>query len=96
MKRFEDNDYFSYLQELINNDMIENEAAVGITKMIIDGRVNELSQKQKSVFKKYVAEEYDIKICERCGIEIPWCEMIFSFDNGGLCNYCEHMLEKDV
>ncbi|MBU4541370.1 MAG: hypothetical protein KJ774_09125 [Firmicutes bacterium] len=91
----EDKEYLDFLQELVNNEMIENEAAIGITKMIIDGRVNESTEKQWYTFEKYVANEHIVENCQRCQESIPWCEMLEALDNGGYCNYCVHMMSKE-
>lgn len=91
-----DEDYLSYLQELIDYEMIdEDTAGYGVTKMIIDGRINELSQAQWNAFVYHVAKEFYVDECARCAQSIPWCEMIAALDNGGYCNYCQHMMEKD-
>lgn len=91
-----DDEYVEYLNELIGFDMIDEDTpAYGITKMIIDGRVNELSSAQWNTFVKYVANEYYVDECARCASTIPWCEMIEALDNGGYCSYCVHMMEKD-
>ena len=52
-----------------------------------------LSDKQKYVFDKAI-EKNAVDKCQRCGIDIPWCEMLEALDNGGYCNYCHHMMEK--
>lgn len=94
-KSCEQQEYLDFLEQLLGLEMIDGEAAIGITKMIIDGRVNELSGDQWKTFEKYVAEPNYIDECQRCAGEIPWCEMIDALDNGGYCNYCVHMMEKD-
>ena len=41
------------------------------------------------------AIEYNtIDECQRCGEDIPWCEMFEALDNGGYCSYCQHVMEK--
>lgn len=35
-----------------------------------------------------------VEECQRCACDIPWSEMLEALDNGGYCNYCQHMMEK--
>ncbi|MBP2659691.1 MAG: hypothetical protein H6Q69_2723 [Firmicutes bacterium] len=89
-------DYLGYLKELIDYGEIEEDtAAYGITKMIIDGRIDELSQYQWNTFLNYVAKSFYVDSCKRCGASIPWCEMYMAMDNGGYCGFCDHMMNKD-
>lgn len=91
----ENQDFLNFLQELIDYDMIEKATpSYGITRMVIDGRYNELSDTQWKVFVEYVAEPNYVDECARNGCDIPWCEMIAAIDNGGYCGWCAHMLEK--
>lgn len=39
-------------------------------------------------------ENNTVDECQRCGEDVPWCEMLEALDNGGLCSYCQHMMEK--
>ena len=71
-------------------------AAEGITKQIIKRRVGSLSPDQKRVFDKYVMGEYFIEECGHCGQGIPWSEMYFAIDNGGLCNYCDNLVNDPM
>jgi len=89
-----DQDYLDFLQELVNSDRIDGGAALGVTKMVIDGRCDELSQPQWNTFLKHVAELNYVDGCTRCATPIPWCEMLEALDNGGYCNYCVHKMEK--
>ncbi|MCY6372796.1 hypothetical protein [Clostridium ganghwense] len=91
-----DQDFLDFLQELLDYDMVEKcTPAYGITKMIIDGRYNELSSTQWNVFVNHVAKENYVEECKRCHNSIPWCEMVAALDNGGYCGYCNHLIEKD-
>ncbi len=47
------------------------------------------------MFKTQVTDEYVTPECTRCGSNIPWSEMYAAHDNGGMCSWCEHMLNKD-
>lgn len=95
-ERCNDNDYLEFLNQLIEFDIIDEDTpAYGITKMVIDGRVNELSLAQWNTFVKYVADEYYVDECTRCAATIPWSEMLEALANGGYCGYCVHMMEKE-
>ena len=59
----------------------------------MDKGCNALSEKQKFVFDKMVQQNSKTE-CEKCTTPIPWCEMLELLDNGGYCNYCQHMMEK--
>ena len=89
-------DFLAYLQELIDcTEIEEGTAAYGITRMIIAGSVDELSQYQWNTFLNYVAIPFYVDSCKRCGASIPWSEMYMAMDNGGYCGYCDHMMNKD-
>lgn len=51
-----------------------------------DLNVGHTDDKQKYVFVKAIEENY-VKECQRCGCDIPWCEMLEALDNGGFCGY---------
>lgn len=92
-RRFHEEGFNDFLQELVDSEQLEP-MQKGITKLVIDKGYDILSDKQKHVFN-YMIDEICTETCERCGIEIPWCEMFDALDNGGYCNYCKHMLEKN-
>jgi hypothetical protein len=83
----------AFLRQLIDGDRLED-AALGITKLVIDKGDDVLSEKQKFVFKRDVLDVYVIRECSRGGCDIPWSEMMMAYDNGGLCGYCAHMHDK--
>lgn len=90
--RFLEDDFEGFVQDLINSGRLEEKEA-GIAKRMLDKGYNSLSEKQRYVFDKAI-ENNSVKECKRCGCDIPWCEMLEALDNGGLCNYCQHMMEK--
>ena len=92
-ERYFEEDFKGFLGQLISSGRIEGKEA-GIAKYDIDNDYDSLSDKQKYVFDRMI-DEYSIKECKRCGCNIPWCEMLEALDNGGYCNYCQHMMEKD-
>jgi hypothetical protein len=92
----EDEGFSDFLQEVLDGEGLDG-AAAGIAKKVIadGGSTESLSEKQKYVFKTYVTDEYVSSDCSRCGSNIPWSEMYAAHDNGGLCNWCWHMINKD-
>lgn len=87
-------DYLEYLQRLLDGNYIGESSAQGITKMVIDGRIDELSEKQWYVFLNEV-DSCRIETCNRCGTGIPWAEMLDADINGGFCGHCASENEKD-
>ena len=90
--RFLEDDFEGFVQDLINSGRLEEKEA-GIAKRMLDKGYDSLSEKQRYVFDKAI-ENNSVKECKRCGCDIPWCEMLEALDNGGYCNYCQHMIEK--
>jgi len=90
--RYQEDDFNGFLQELIKSDRLESKEE-GITKLVLDKGYDALSQKQKYVFDKMIGDN-TVQECERCACDIPWSEMLEALDNGGYCNYCQHMMEK--
>ena len=79
--RYNEEDFNSFIEQLIESGRIE------------DHGYEALSAKQKHVFDHMIANN-TVDECKRCAIDIPWCEMLEALDNGGYCNYCQHMMEK--
>ena len=90
--RYNEEDFEGFLNDLINSGRVDSMQA-GIAKYMIDHGYDSLSEKQKYVFDRMIAEN-SVDECKRCAIDIPWCEMFEALDNGGYCNYCQHMMEK--
>ncbi|MBR1928530.1 MAG: hypothetical protein IJ834_02175 [Paludibacteraceae bacterium] len=90
--RYNEEDFEGFVQDLISTGRIEGKEA-GIAKLMLDKGYDALSDKQKYVFDKMINEN-SVEECKRCAIDIPWCEMLEALENGGYCNYCQHMMEK--
>lgn len=60
---------------------------------MLDKGYESLSEKQKFVFNLMINDNI-INECQKCGIDIPWCEMLDALNNGNLCNYCRHIERK--
>lgn len=92
VNRYNEEDFEGFVEGLINSGRIEGKEA-GIAKRMLDKGYEALSDKQRYIFDKTIKENY-VAECERCGCDIPWCEMLEALDNGGYCSYCQHMMEK--
>jgi hypothetical protein len=91
----EEGDFIDYLKLLISSGEADfDSTALGITKLVIDKGIDSLSEKQAYVFETFVLKEYTKKECSRCSSEIPWSEMYEAVFEGGMCGYCNHILEK--
>jgi hypothetical protein len=89
-------DYLKYIVDVYGQNL--SEAALGITKKVIESGIDELSPKEQNVFQNYVLEPYTQKECVLCQEEIPWCEMRVNIpknEEDGLCSWCRHREEKD-
>lgn len=91
-KRYNEEDFPMFVSQLIDSGRIEG-VELGIAKYFLDHGYESLSTKQKYLFDKAISDNY-ISECKRCAIDIPWCEMFETMDNGGYCNYCQHMMER--
>ncbi len=87
-------DFKDFIQELIDGGDLED-AALGVAKLYVDKGEKALTPKQKYVFDNHVVKQHTVEECKRCSADIPWCEMYHAIDNGGYCNYCWHMIEKE-
>lgn len=92
VNRYDEEDFNSFVEQLIQSGRL-NETESGIAKYYLDKGFSKLSDKQKFVFNRAIENNYVIE-CARCAMDIPWCEMLEALDNGGYCNYCQHMMEK--
>ena len=88
----ENGEFKAFLKDLLERDVLDK-TALGITKHVISNGVKNLSDKQLSVFKKYVIEEYTIDGCIGCGGEIPWSEMFKAATGTKLCSHCESKMD---
>lgn len=93
IQRYNEPDFNGFLEDLIQSGRLDNKE-IGILRFFLDNGYEALSEKQRYVFNRAI-EENSIDDCTRCAIDIPWCEMLEALDNGGFCNYCLHMMEKE-
>ncbi|MDD3386132.1 MAG: hypothetical protein PHN30_10515 [Bacteroidales bacterium] len=92
--RYSEEDFNSFLQELIDTKRLSDSKEEGIASLVIDKGFEALSDKQKFVFEKSISH-YVYDECSRCGGEIPWCEMSAAEDNGGKCSWCQQLGRND-
>lgn len=86
---FDDPDFVDFLQELlIEQDPEERDI---LQRVIAGGRVayGALSDKEKRIFDEIV-DMNTITNCKRCGIPIPWNDMIEARNSGGYCSFCRN------
>lgn len=93
IQRYNEPDFNGFLEDLIQSGRLDDKE-IGIIRFYLDNGYKALSEKQRYVFD-HTIEENSIDDCIRCAIDIPWCEMLEALDNGGYCNYCQHMMEKE-
>lgn len=91
-EKYNEEDLSAFVEELIDSNRLEGMEA-GIAKLMLDKGYDSLSEKQRYIFDKSI-ENHTIDEYQRCGVDIPWCEMLETFVNGGYCGYCQHMMEK--
>ncbi|MBP3047921.1 hypothetical protein J9345_14955 [Bacillus subtilis subsp. subtilis] len=93
-----DRDMFAYyLKEVLENELIENAAALGIARLIIDKGAEELTDKQWYTFLRHgVGDINYVPHCRRDYERIPWEEMLAAvhIEEDELCSYCRHKEEK--
>lgn len=93
-ERYYEVDFSEYLEKLVSSGKL-NSMQTGIIKLVIDKNLSVLSEKQRHVFDKAIEENY-IDCCNRCLVDIAWCEMDDAFDNGGYCSYCNHQIDSSL
>lgn len=92
--RFSEEDFSSFLSELISGNNLDGQKENGIAQLAIDRGYEKLSKKQQYVLELAISHYY-IEECKRCFNEIPWCEMYDANFNKGYCSYCRKMVEND-
>jgi hypothetical protein len=83
----------AFLRRLISRGHLDN-AALGVTRQVIDRGEDSLSPKQKYVFKRDVLDVFMTAECKSCGSNVPWSEMYPAYHNGGHCAHCAYKLYK--
>lgn len=89
------NDLVEALEALLENERVENPASEGISKKIISDRsVENLSEKQLSVFENYIQPLLEPECEGHCGSNINMFDLpnalLSEFEEGGL--YCQHCI----
>lgn len=84
----DDGDIRSFLIELIDRDEMSSAACASIREAIG-------SEDPGTILEEPPEEMRKLLECTRCCNPIPASELVAALDNGGLCNYCDHMTSKD-
>jgi hypothetical protein len=85
-----------FLRDLLAYGYLEgDDVAEGIVRQVIDRGIDSLSPKQQWVYENRVESDYIEDECKLCHATIPWEEKIGALDNGGLCGWCQNLMEKD-
>jgi hypothetical protein len=87
-------DFKDFLQQIADSGRIDGHA-LGVIRQVIGQGLDSLSEKQNYVLEHDVLEPYRISRCSCCRINILWCEMFEAYHNGGLCEWCSYMMDKD-
>ncbi|PDP67939.1 hypothetical protein [Prevotella intermedia] len=90
--RYSEEDFNSFVQELIDSDRLEGKE-LGISKRMLEVGYDQLTNKQKYVFDKAIRNN-TVDKCEICCDDISFNEMLEALDNGGYCSHCKNMMEK--
>jgi len=85
-KKFYEDDFNECLEQLIKMDMIEKDFVKDIAEIVLTEGYDSLSENQRRAFIFCAIKPNSKKECDRCGIEIPWSEMIEAVETG-LCGY---------
>jgi hypothetical protein len=88
----EEDDLSEVLRYLIETGALEG-AQLGVARQVIASGSSALSPRQAAVMRS-IEQDHFVLECDRCGMEVPMCEMIGAMDSG-LCGYCEHMIHSD-
>ncbi len=85
-----------FVQELLEAELLENDAVRGIGKRIAADGIESLTEKQLNTFVDYglIKPSNVVGSCNRCAFEIPWSEMYSALEDG-YCGYCRHIMDKD-
>jgi hypothetical protein len=81
----------AFLRRLISRGHLD-QAALGVTRQVIDRGEASLSLKQRFVFKHDVLDVFVTAECKGCGSNVSWSEMYPAYHNGGYCARCAYNL----
>jgi hypothetical protein len=92
----QDEEFESYVKELLDNDKLDGDVVIGIAKQIVSKGAPSISDYQLDTFINHGIWEHLYEAeCRRCGEDIPWSEMLNAVEESGNCSYCQHMIDKD-
>ncbi|MEY4938119.1 MAG: hypothetical protein RIS64_4480 [Bacteroidota bacterium] len=90
-ERYNEEDFNSFVRELLDKKCFDNLKEEGIAKLVLDKGFDTLSDKQKFVFENSISD-YIYDECDLCGENITWSEMSAK---SWLCGSCDHRMSKD-
>lgn len=93
MGHISNDDFYTFLQELVDGNDLEDHVEKVVQNFISKG-YNALSEKEKLIFKKEIKDVYKNIKCNNCGREISFSELYWALDTH-LCNQCTHILQSD-
>lgn len=79
-------EFETFLNKLIEEDLLEDDAELGILKFVLDNGTERLSSKQ--LFRLEEVIKRTSKKCSRCEEEFTWTEL--NAMEGDLCASCQH------
>ncbi|RSK30960.1 hypothetical protein [Bhargavaea beijingensis] len=90
-----DEDFISYIRELLDGNHIEGNAARGSALQLVDPKGNKLTDSQIETLAKYgILNGNYQEGCDMCANTPPWSEMYDVVHVDGLCSHCRHQLGK--
>jgi len=84
-------EFNGFLKQLIKTEFLED-AALGITKYIIDHGREKLTSKQNFIFQKEIMDKFVHEECEMCHQEIPWPEITFAVNKDVCVLYLKQII----
>jgi len=91
---YELSDFAGFISELVQQELLNHEAEIGVAKFVESNGTQDLSEKQAKVLE-IIVDKYADEKCKRCGLKISISEVIESMDNGGFCDYCAQQMSRD-
>jgi hypothetical protein len=84
-----------YLADLLRCGRLDAASPAGrLAARVSAGGVETLDAVERIAFERLVLDPFGRRKCARCGLLIPWAEMLDAADRGSRCGYCAHMEER--
>lgn len=88
-------DFHNFITTLLERNILDHVVEEGVAKLVSINGTDTLSTKQKGVLNIILKNNINYSNCNRCQTEIPFSEILDANDNGGYCNYCYHVSQKE-